>query len=225
MVRLLIRSAFCLVRLPRTDDVFLSRASTCIQAHNPSSNPPYNTTPCSSSLTQTQMQAEFSPQDGTIKPDTPYVRALIAEERAWPVKERSFDEHDDEIHVHAHHAAPTVAVRPRDLRRPVGGLFKGVALVLDALQMCVDTTSFTTAPTPKSIFERIHSVHDHALAVHPIHPNQPLTSTSTIFMTDAHNPLPYLPIPPRYLYCFSSYLLSNLLWVLAIHLALHSLFS
>lgn len=30
---------------------------------------------------------DFSPQDGDVKPDCPYVRELIAEELMWPIDE------------------------------------------------------------------------------------------------------------------------------------------
>lgn len=32
---------------------------------------------------------EFSPQDGDVKPDCPYVRELIAEELMWPIDDPS----------------------------------------------------------------------------------------------------------------------------------------
>lgn len=44
--------------------------------------------------------AEFSPQDGDIKPDCPYVRELIAEELMWPIDDPS-------------RSIPTMPVSPR----------------------------------------------------------------------------------------------------------------
>ncbi|KLO07881.1 hypothetical protein SCHPADRAFT_881105 [Schizopora paradoxa] len=86
---------------------------------SPSPSPPSS---FSSSSGFTPAQGEFSPQDGTVKPDTPYIRALIAEELAWPMEERSFDEYEGggggaEFHM--------PVVPPRHLRRPVGGRFGG----------------------------------------------------------------------------------------------------
>ena len=35
----------------------------------------------------THKHGEYSPQDGDVKPDCPYIRELIAEELMWPIDE------------------------------------------------------------------------------------------------------------------------------------------